>query len=69
MPKLANATIDYPMSQADVDAHHEASHVRTAPRENRIVAEPATPTTCRSDYESGADVRATADRQQARTRR
>ncbi|WP_385618589.1 hypothetical protein PXH67_06370 [Streptomyces sp. P8-A8] len=68
MPKLANATIDCPMSQADVDAHHEASYVRT-PRENRIAAEPATPTTCRRDYEAGADVRATAAQQQARAQR
>jgi hypothetical protein len=33
MPKLASATrgtIDYPMSQADVDAHQKASHVRPA---------------------------------------
>lgn len=41
----------------------------TAPRENRILAEPATPTTCRRDYEAGADVRATAARQQARAQR
>lgn len=33
MPRLASAThgtIDYPMSQADVDAHQESSHVRSA---------------------------------------
>jgi hypothetical protein len=61
-------TVDCPMSKADVDAHFEASCVRT-PRENRIVAEPATPTACRSDYENAADVRATAAQQQARVRR
>ncbi|MGY4902544.1 hypothetical protein [Streptomyces sp. 900116325] len=65
-PPIAPA-VDCPMSAADVAAHHEASYVRT-PRENRIVAEPATPSTCRIDYENGADVRATFARQQ-RTRR
>jgi hypothetical protein len=65
-PSIA-PTVDCPMSKADVDAHHEASYVR-APRENRIVAEPANPSTCRSDYENGADVRATFARQQC-TRR
>ncbi|MFF1499730.1 hypothetical protein ACFVZR_07600 [Streptomyces sp. NPDC058316] len=41
----------------------------TAPRENRILSEPATPTTCRRDYEAGVDVRATVARQQARAQR
>lgn len=68
MTTTAAPTVDCPMSKADVDAHRMASYVR-APRENRIVAEPATPTTCRGDYENGADVRATAARQQARVRR
>ncbi|MFE9777752.1 hypothetical protein ACFYPA_06295 [Streptomyces sp. NPDC005775] len=40
----------------------------TTPRENPIVAEPATPEACRRDYENGVDVRAAAARQQARTR-
>ncbi|WP_405718131.1 hypothetical protein [Streptomyces sp. NBC_00046] len=56
------------ISKADAAAHEMASYVRT-PRENRILAEPAPPTTCRRDYEAGADVRATADRQQARAQR
>jgi hypothetical protein len=64
-PSIASST---PMTPTDVAAHEMASYVRT-PRENRIVAEPATPTACRRDYENGADVRATAARQQARTRR
>lgn len=68
MPQLANTAIDCPMSPADVAAHEKASYVRT-PRENRITAEPATPTTCQQDYEAGADVRAAAVRQQARARR
>ncbi|MFG3136089.1 hypothetical protein ACGFZA_07685 [Streptomyces sp. NPDC048211] len=41
----------------------------TTPRENPIVAEPATPAACRRDYENGADVRAAAARQLARARR
>ncbi|WP_329616444.1 hypothetical protein OG244_28360 [Streptomyces brevispora] len=41
----------------------------TTPRENPIVAEPATPDACRRDYENGADVRATVARQQARAQR
>lgn len=41
----------------------------TKPRENRVLSEPATPTTCRRDYDQGADVRATVDRQQKRTKR
>ncbi|MFI1525473.1 hypothetical protein [Streptomyces griseus] len=35
MPKLASAnrsTNDNPMSQADVDAHRESTHVRRLPR-------------------------------------
>ncbi|WP_326739119.1 hypothetical protein [Streptomyces sp. NBC_01022] len=56
------------MSPADVAAHEQASYVRP-PRESRVLAEPATPTTCRRDYEAGADVRAAATRQQARARR
>jgi hypothetical protein len=64
-PSIAPTT---PMTPNDVVCHEKASYVRT-PRENRIVAEPATPTACRSDYENAADVRATAARQQARTRR
>ncbi|MGY4930341.1 hypothetical protein ACWD7T_04325 [Streptomyces sp. 900116325] len=35
MPKLASparSAIDYPMSQADAEAHRRASHVRTADR-------------------------------------
>ncbi|MFB6776526.1 hypothetical protein ACFCX0_03635 [Streptomyces sp. NPDC056352] len=65
-PSIAPASA--PQSPNDVAAHAEASYVRT-PRENRVVAEPATPTTCRRDYENAADVRATVARQQARTRR
>lgn len=41
----------------------------TTLRENPILAEPATPTACRRDYEAGAEVRATVDRQQQRTKR
>lgn len=36
------------------------------PRENTIVAEPATPDACRRDYQAGADVRAQMARQEAR---
>lgn len=39
-----------------------------APRENMIVAEPATPDACKRDYEAGADVRAQLARQEARRR-
>ncbi|MEW1630804.1 hypothetical protein AB0387_26020 [Streptomyces sp. NPDC089173] len=37
-----------------------------APRENTIIAEPATPDACRRDYEAGADVRAQMARQLSR---
>lgn len=37
-----------------------------SPRENTIVAEPATPDACKRDYEAGADVRAAMARQEAR---
>ncbi|MEU0160183.1 hypothetical protein ABZ154_15415 [Streptomyces sp. NPDC006261] len=37
-----------------------------APRENTIVAEPATPDACRRDYEAAADVRAQMARQLSR---
>ncbi|WP_405944726.1 hypothetical protein [Streptomyces sp. NBC_00932] len=40
----------------------------SAPRENQIMAEPATPAACRSDYESGASTRAAAAKQQSRRR-
>ncbi|WP_282107677.1 hypothetical protein [Streptomyces sp. C3-3] len=39
-----------------------------APRENTIVAEPATPDACKRDYQAGADVRAAMARQEARRR-
>ncbi|GGX02058.1 hypothetical protein [Streptomyces chryseus] len=39
------------------------------PRENRIIAEPATPDTCRRDYDAGAADRATSAKQQARAER
>lgn len=70
MPKLASPApvADCPMSPADIAAHWEASYV-WAPRESRVLTEPATTTTCRRDYEAGADVRTTAARQQKRTKR
>jgi hypothetical protein len=34
-----------------------------APQPNRIIAEPATVQSCRSDYEQGADVRRVMDQQ------
>ncbi|WP_435285203.1 hypothetical protein [Streptomyces bacillaris] len=40
-----------------------------APRENKVVSEPATPDSCRRDYEAGAQVRATLARQEARRRK
>ncbi|MFL3869218.1 hypothetical protein LT966_21705 [Streptomyces griseobrunneus] len=39
------------------------------PRENKVVAEPATPDACRRDYEAGAQVRAALARQEARRRK
>lgn len=36
------------------------------PRENTIVAEPATPDACKRDYQAGADVRAQMARQLSR---
>lgn len=35
------------------------------PRENQIIAEPATPEACREDFEAGAADRATSAKQQA----
>lgn len=39
-----------------------------APRENKVVSEPATPDACKRDYQSGAGVRAQMARQEARRR-
>lgn len=39
------------------------------PRENTIVAEPATPDACKRDYQAGASTRAAMARQEARRRK
>ncbi|MFH9842083.1 hypothetical protein ACH4N4_30565 [Streptomyces microflavus] len=39
------------------------------PRENKVVAEPATPDACRRDYQAGASTRAAMARQEARRRK
>ena len=49
------------LSAADAAAHAAASYVR--PRPHSFADAPATPAACRSDYEAGADVRATLTRQ------
>lgn len=40
-----------------------------APRENKVVSEPATPDACKRDYQAGASTRAAMARQAARRRR
>ncbi|MFJ3537033.1 hypothetical protein ACIPQA_16370 [Streptomyces sp. NPDC090109] len=52
----------------DLPAYEAPAEPDRAPRDNRILAEPATPAACARDYADAAKVRAEIDKQQKRTR-